>query len=134
RERVERTERKAPGLRFLSNVTGDWIGAEEATSADYWCRHLRGCVRFAPGVNRLLQDGGGPILLEVGPGNTLSSLARQQMPAGSGSAALASMRHPREQEDDRAHVLKALGGLWLSGGRIDWARLHAGQPRQRVPL
>jgi NAD(P)-dependent dehydrogenase (short-subunit alcohol dehydrogenase family)/acyl carrier protein len=56
------------------------------------------------------------------------------MPAGSGSAALASMRHPREQEDDRAHVLKALGGLWLSGGRIDWARLHAGQPRQRVPL
>jgi acyl transferase domain-containing protein len=134
RARVERTERRPPTLPFLSNVTGDWIRAEEATDPGYWSRHLRGCVRFAEGVKRLLAEKAGVTLVEVGPGNTLSALARQQVPVGGATAVIASLRHPKEAEDDRAFVLRALGRVWLAGTRVDWVALHAGGRRRRVPL
>ncbi len=131
---VERTERRSPTLPFLSNVSGDWIRAEEATDPGYWSRHLRGCVRFAEGLKRLLAEKAGVTLLEVGPGNTLSALARQQAPAGGATSVMASLRHPKEAEDDRAFILRALGRVWLAGARVDWTGLHAGERRRRVPL
>jgi acyl transferase domain-containing protein/acyl carrier protein len=133
RDRVQRTAPKPPQLPFLSNVTGEWITADEATDAGYWSRHLRGCVRFSSGLRRLQADKAGAILLEVGPGNTLSSLARQQL-ADAGTVVASSLRHPREREDDRAFVLKTAGRLWLSGARIDWAGLGDGEGHRRVPL
>jgi acyl transferase domain-containing protein/acyl carrier protein len=134
RDRVRQTAPRPPQLPFLSNVTGQWITDDEATSAEYWSRHLRGCVRFADGLRRLQEDRSGAILLEVGPGNTLASLARQQLVGGAEAAVVSSLRHPRETEDDRAFLLKAVGRVWLSGARIDWAGLGGGEPRRRVPL
>jgi phthiocerol/phenolphthiocerol synthesis type-I polyketide synthase E len=72
------------------------------------------------------------VLLEVGPGNTLVSLARQQ--GGDPPAAVAGLRHPRDGQDDRAFLLGALGRLWLAGVQVDWARVHAGDRRRRVVL
>ena len=132
REQVERTIRRPPQWPFLSNVSGTWIGAEEATDPGYWSRHLRGCVRFADGLATLQRDRAGIARLEVGPGNALATLARQQ-PAGSGTVAC-SLRHPRETENDRAFALRAVGRLWLSGVRIDWAGMADGERRRRVPL
>ena len=53
-----------------------WITPEEADSPEYWAGHVRQTVRFADGVAELMKD---PtrVLLEVGPGQTLSTLARQ---------------------------------------------------------
>ena len=132
-ERVRQTERHAPSIRFVSNVTGTWITDAEATSPEYWARHLRGTVRFSDGLRTLLAHESEPVLLEVGPGNTLASLARQHVP-GEGSTAVASLRHPREAHPDRAFLLKALGKLWLAGVNIDWARMHAGERRRRVEV
>jgi acyl transferase domain-containing protein/acyl carrier protein len=134
RARVEATERRTPQVPFVSNVTGEWTTAEEATAASYWSRHLRGCVRFADGLRRLQADRPGAVLLEVGPGSTLASLARQQLTAGSGSAVATSLRHPRETVDDRSFLLKAVGRLWLSGARVDWSGMSEGERRRRVPL
>ena len=120
-ERVRQTQRHKPKIRFVSNVTGTWITEAEAMDPEYWGRHLRGTVRFSDGVRTLLEHESEPILLEVGPGNTLASLARQHV-QGEGSAAVASLRHPREAHPDRAFLLRALGKLWLAGVKIDWAR------------
>jgi len=39
-----------PQIPFISNVTGTWITAADATDPNYWARHLRQGVRFAEGI------------------------------------------------------------------------------------
>ncbi len=133
-ERVRQTSRRPPKLSFVSNVTGTWITESDALRPEYWGEHVRRTVRFSDGVGTLLQHEGKPVLLEVGPGNTLASLARQQAPGETARTAVASLRHPRESQPDRAVLLGALGRLWLAGVRVDWARVHSGQARRRVVM
>lgn len=65
-----------PQIPLISNVTGTWLTDEEATDPQYWGRHLRQTVRFADGLKELRAEPGS-FLLEIGPGETLSSLSRQ---------------------------------------------------------
>ncbi len=72
---------RPPEVPFVSNLTGTWILPEEATSADYWARHLRRTVRFSDGLSELGREEK-LVLLEVGPGQSLTGLARQHPAAG----------------------------------------------------
>ena len=74
---LARIELRAPRLPYLSNLTGTWIGPDEATDPAYWTEHLRRPVRFDDGVEALLAE---PdlLLLEVGPGSALSAAVRQR--------------------------------------------------------
>ncbi|MFY9825408.1 MAG: amino acid adenylation domain-containing protein, partial [Thermoanaerobaculia bacterium] len=132
-EQVRRVRLEPPRLPFLSNVTGTWIRPEEATDPAYWARQLRQAVRFADGVALLLAE---PhrILLEVGPGNTLSTLARQHPAAGPGHAMISTLRHPKQPDPDPAVLLQAVARFWLAGGEIDWAGFWAGERRRRLAL
>ncbi len=94
-----------PQMPFVSNVSGDWITAKEATSPDYWARHLRQTVRFADGLHALLAEPG-QALLEVGPGQTLSALAKSQVDGGEPAAILSSLRHPQIRQSDEEFALK----------------------------
>ena len=69
----------APTLPFVSNLTGDWITAAEATDPEYWVRHLRGTVRFTHGLATLLGKDE-VALLEVGPGRTRASILGTSRP------------------------------------------------------
>lgn len=122
-----------PDRPFVSNVTGNWIDAASATDASYWGRHLREPVRFADGLAAVLENPD-RVLLEVGPGRTLSSLVRQHPRCGSQRTTVPSMRHPAEAREDRQCLLDALGRLWAAGVRIDWDAFHANESRRRVPL
>jgi phthiocerol/phenolphthiocerol synthesis type-I polyketide synthase E len=124
---------RAPQIPYLSNVTGRWIREEEATDPGYWVRHLRGAVRFGDGLGELLQDAR-RVLLEVGPGQTLVSLARQHSGRGAGRVLLTSLRHPKEEQPDQAFLLRTLGQLWIAGVGVDWKRFYEGESRRRVPL
>jgi acyl transferase domain-containing protein/acyl carrier protein len=130
---VERFHLAPPLIPFISNVTGTWIKTEEATSPDYWVRHLRQTVRFGAGVRELLKE---PerVLLEVGPGRTLSTLAKPQRQHPETQIVLASTRHPLDSTSDHSFLLTTLGELWLSGVEIDWSGLHRGERRNRVAL
>jgi acyl transferase domain-containing protein/acyl carrier protein len=131
--RVARAGPKPPAMPFLSNVTGTWITDAQATDPRYWAQHLRQAVRFSDGVKRL-REKENPVLLEVGPGNTLTALARQQLDGQEPVVAVASLRHPKDGQNDRAFLLNALGKLWLAGVAIDYARVHRGSHRRRIPL
>ncbi len=123
-----------PLLRYISNLTGDWVRASETTDTEFWLRHLRSPVRFADGARRLLAQ---PrvAFVEVGPGHTLSGLVRQMPEWSTGHFACSTLPHPRdEQADDYHHLLSALGGLWLEGVAVDWRGLHGPDARRRVPL
>jgi acyl transferase domain-containing protein len=129
---VERTPRRRPELRYVSNVTGRWIDPDEALDPDYYVRQLRGTVHFAEGVQTLMADAGS-VLLEVGPGQALTSLVRQQDPAGSQVDALSSLGSTRDS-DDLEVLVDALGQLWTRGVAVDWPAFHAGERRRKVAL
>lgn len=121
-----------PQLPIASNLTGDWLTPEQATDPDYWVRHLRQPVQFSAGLSKLLAD---PdlILLEVGPGRTLATLARMQ-PEAKSRPILASQHHPGESTNDKVFMLGILGRLWEHGVPVDWPGLHGGRVLHRMPL
>jgi acyl transferase domain-containing protein len=130
-ELVGRARPQPPQLPFISNVTGTWITEAEATSVEYWARHLRQTVRFADGIAELSKEPD-RILLEVGPGQTLGSLAKQQS-APAERLIISSTRHPNAQQPDAEFLLTTLGRLWLAGVSIDWSKFHE-HGRRRVAL
>ena len=128
---VQRITLKPPQIPYLSNVTGTWITAAEPIDPGYWAAHLRQTVRFAEGVRELLKEPD-RILLEVGPGQTLSTLAKQ-LPGG--GVVLASLHKPhRSTAGDLPILLTTLGRLWLPGVPIAWPGFYAYERRLRVPL
>ena len=127
-----------PRIPIVSNVTGTWLTPAESTDPAYWARHLTGPVRFAEGVTTLWKNPA-RVLLEVGPGFGLSTLALQ-LPSGGGGEgeserlAVPSMRNPSDPRPDDAFLLETLGRLWLAGLTIDWAGFYADEKRRRVRL
>ncbi|WNG36170.1 SDR family oxidoreductase [Archangium violaceum] len=131
-ERVRLVKLNPPKIPFISNVTGTWIEPSQATNPAYWASHLRQAVRFADGMKTLAQKPQ-QVLLEVGPGNTLATLTRQQ-PGQAERIVLSSTRHPREQASDEIVLLGTLGRLWLNGVSPDWSGFYARERRRRIPL
>ncbi|MEA5617545.1 SDR family NAD(P)-dependent oxidoreductase [Cronbergia sp. UHCC 0137] len=121
---------KTPKIPFISNVTGTWITPEQATDPHYWGNHLRQPVQFATGIKTLLTESQ-QILLEVGAGRTLATLAKQQTNT---HTILSSLRHAQDTQSDVAFLLQTLGQLWLAGVSIDWENFHTQEQRQRLPL
>jgi amino acid adenylation domain-containing protein len=130
---VRKVRLAPPSPPLLSNLTGTWMRPEEATDSTYWARQLRGTVRFAEGLAHLLAE---PqrILLEAGPGDTLSSFAREHPARRPEQAVIPSLRHPKSAEEDTAVLLRAVARLWLSGGNFDWEAFSAAEERRRVSL
>jgi acyl transferase domain-containing protein/SAM-dependent methyltransferase len=132
---VQTINLQPPQIPYLSNVTGTWITTEQATNPSYWTQHLCQPVRFADGLQQLWKQHS-PILLEVGAGQALSSLARQCLDniAGDNLVVLSSLRYAYEQQSDIAFILNTLGQLWLEGVKIDWSGFHTHERRYRLPL
>ncbi|MEU5365874.1 beta-ketoacyl synthase N-terminal-like domain-containing protein [Streptomyces sp. NPDC005925] len=122
----------APALPFVSNLSGTWITGEEATSPDYWVRHLRGRVRFHEGLMTLAETG--PLaLVEVGPGTALATLARQN-PGTAGNLVVGSLPAPGRPAPADRTVTEALARLWLAGTEPDWTGYWRHDPRGRAEL
>ncbi len=132
RELLAGFELRPPEIPYISNVTGTWIRPEEATDPEYWLRHLTGRVLFGDGLGRLLETGS--VLLEVGPGQSLTSFAKQH-PASDSRRALtfATLRSAYNVQPDRTFLLATLGRLWMAGVPIDWGATHVNR-RRRIPL
>jgi acyl transferase domain-containing protein len=133
--RVRAIELRPPEVPCISNVTGTWLGVDEATDPTYWGRHLRETVRFAAGLG-VLWKGRGHLFLEVGPGQSLSSFALQHPAAAERSdrVAIPSIRPRYDRRPDDVVLVEGLARLWLAGARIDWQRLYPGERRRRLPL
>src|SRR5262249_48954334 len=103
----------APTVPYISNVTGTWITPEQATDPAYWAQHMCQTVRFADGVEHLLQESA-YLLLEVGPGQALGSFVRQH-PACDRErmqlifATLPAAREHHAGKSEQAALLHALG-------------------------
>ncbi|MGF6176133.1 amino acid adenylation domain-containing protein [Ensifer sp. 4252] len=104
---------------YISCVTGGWQTIDQGMSPDYWAKHCRAAVRFSDGLATLC-DGRKPVLLEVGPGRTLSVFAAQTLARDAITAVVQSL-----PEHDRAYaagetLAEAHGKLWMSGCDLNW--------------
>jgi len=123
---------REPETPWISNVNGQFITAADATSLEYWVRHLRSAVRFSDGIATLAADG--PcVFVECGPGTALSPLIRQH-PAAK-ECECVSLFPPAKAEgaEEYKTLLLSIGKLWAAGVSLDWGKLHRA-PRRRVPL
>jgi acyl transferase domain-containing protein len=133
REFLDGIRLSPPQIPYISNITGTWITAQQATDPDYWVSHLRNTVHFSAGVAELLNVPG-RILLEVGPGTSLAGITNRHPDRESGHLIVSSMRHPRDDKRDMSCLLDALGKLWMSGIDIDWDSFYANEQRRRIAL
>jgi len=132
-EETRQIQYQPPHIPFISSVTGAWITDAEATDPAYWVRHLRQPVQFDAGLRVALRDSG-RILLEVGPGRTLASLAQRHPARQEEVPVLSLLRNTNEQLSEAACNLQALGRVWLAGVDPDWHSFHKYEPRARLPL
>ncbi|MBE0457051.1 type I polyketide synthase [Pseudoalteromonas prydzensis] len=131
---IERMPRQVPRIAFISNVTGTWISNEQAIDPQYWAAHLTQAVRFSDGLRTIVNSSAAlngvansleqPILLEVGPSNTLSQLAGRDPVVKQNSHSVTSLPHPRKQAHTAEHFALALGRLWVAGAAINWHALY----------
>ncbi|HEX9727598.1 MAG TPA: aminotransferase class III-fold pyridoxal phosphate-dependent enzyme, partial [Gemmatimonadales bacterium] len=122
-----------PTVPYLSNLTGTWVPMDAAPTADYWVDHLRHTVLFSDGLEQLFADST-RVLLEVGPGQTLTTFARQHPARPAECVAVASLPHPKETVSDATACRSAIGRLWLHGVAIDWGAVDPVETARRVPL
>jgi acyl transferase domain-containing protein/thioesterase domain-containing protein/acyl carrier protein len=130
---VAKKQLRAPQIPLISNVTGTWLAKKEATDPHYWARHFRQTVRFHEGLTLLQSDPDG-YLLEIGPGETLTMLARQNGGRDARLKIFPCLPRPGGKSDDVAATLSALGHLWVNGAAVDWTGFHAHEKLHRIPL
>jgi phthiocerol/phenolphthiocerol synthesis type-I polyketide synthase E len=130
---ISRLTLREPQIALLSNVTGNWMSAGEAANPATWARQIRATVRFSDELDVLLADPS-RVVVEVGPGGSLSASAMRHPRWSSGHRAVRLMRHQAQNRSDHDAFLLALGQLWAAGIDVDWTPRLAGHRPQLVSL
>ncbi|MEO0836509.1 MAG: type I polyketide synthase [Cyanobacteria bacterium J06642_3] len=130
-EIVKQVKLHPPRIPFISNITGTWITDAQATDPEYWGQQIRPTVQFAKGVETITSESE-RILLEVGAGRALTTLAKQIHPQ---STILQSLPHIKQKQNqsDRAFLLRTCSQLWLAGVDFNWSNFYPQKP-SRIPL
>ncbi len=121
---------RPPRIPYVTNVTGTWITDAQATSVRHWVDHTRDTVRFADGITALW-DRLRPVLVEIGPGDTLTKLATGRL-TDEAPVTVTTMRHAKAGASDGFVLAEALGRLWSAG--VDSALPPVPGAPRRVPL
>jgi len=113
-------------LPVASNLTGGWLGQAQMKDGQYWTKHMRGTVLWRENAERLVSQWRPAIVLEVGPGNVLSTLTSKCVqPHGHKPDFVQAMRHAKAKgTHDVEALLGALGKLWEAGCPVNWDQLH----------
>jgi acyl transferase domain-containing protein/acyl carrier protein len=126
-------ELSAPRIPLVSNVTGELLTDEQATSPAYWASHVRAAVRFSEGVATLATLGA-TRYLELGPDGVLTALAQAALDDGGASSAPAFAAALRRDRGEPATLLSALARIYVDGAAIEWRRLFEDTGATRVDL
>jgi acyl transferase domain-containing protein len=124
------TPRRPPSIPLVSNVTGALLAPADAVDPRHWGRHLTHPVQLAGGIRTLI-DGGHNLFVEIGPGQTLSSVVNQAA-AGAPLVTVQTLPAVRDPRSDRAVWLQGLGRAWTCGAEPDWVALAAPDRPARV--
>jgi acyl transferase domain-containing protein/aryl carrier-like protein len=122
---------RAAAVPLFSSVTGRAVDGREL-GPEYWWHNVRRTVRFADGVERVIEHGCDNVI-ELGAHPVLAAaVAECYATRGKNVTLLPSLRR---QEVERQRMLQSLAGLYALGQPIEWGALQS-QPRRfvRLPL
>ncbi|MCU7694196.1 polyketide synthase [Haoranjiania flava] len=111
-----------PYIPVVSTVTGTWLKDEEAMDPVYWAAHVRSCVNFSKAIQTLEAEWQ-PVYLELGPGTTAATLAKQH-DRDIRARAFSALDMNDNAENEIVSVQSALGELWSSGVHINWRAVY----------
>src|SRR6185437_4765171 len=113
---IESLPRQAPSIPIVSNRDGTELTAAQAMSGEYCADHLVQPVRFAQSVGYCAEHGI-DVYLELGAGQTLGGLVRQNL-TGGGALVLGTLParwSAGARPDEAAELLACYGRLWQAG-------------------
>ena len=123
----------APRIPIFSTATGQRLTDAQATDPEYWATQLRKPVLFSRALLGALAEHDGAVLLELGPRESLCTLARQHaVPGKPAPAAVASLGDAPASEVQR--LMLADAQLWTSGIATTTACAAPADGRRRVAL
>ncbi|HEY1918715.1 MAG TPA: SDR family NAD(P)-dependent oxidoreductase [Streptosporangiaceae bacterium] len=123
--------RSAPTVPIVSNHTGGALTAEQAAGGGYWGEHLTGPVRFRDSIAYCL-DQGADVFVELGAGQTLGSLVRQNLVGTQVSGVLGTLPSAwagGDLPDARRELLTTCARLWEAGVSVNWPATQSGGGR-----
>ena len=132
KERLASMTLHTPAIPCISNLTGEILTDAQAINPEYWVRHMRETVQFAQCLETL-HSFNEIACIEIGPGNTLTTLAKQQQGIVAQMPTFQSVRHPKHQGEDETEFFTAVGRLWSIGYDVPWGKLHDGEELGIVP-
>ncbi|WP_245949279.1 polyketide synthase [Echinicola strongylocentroti] len=132
KEEIKKCSLQAPQLPIYSTVTSQRLTETEATSAEYWTEHLRKTVLFSPTIETLMDIWPTGILLEIGPGNVLSSLVKQH--PSSKKATVINSLNRQSDSHEYSTLLHSMGEILDQGLHVDWGKFYYGQKRIRLDV
>ncbi|MBB6000812.1 type I polyketide synthase [Streptomonospora salina] len=116
--------RPADGPALVSGVTGRVAGPDELADPQYWAHQARHAVRFADCLDTL-HDYGTGVYCELGPGGSLSAMAREAAEARGGASEAAFVAGIRPGGEERAAAEYA-AALHVNGVGLDRHAVWAG--------
>ena len=130
-----------PSLPFVSNLSGETVGAGEELDATYWRRQMRAPVAFRACVETLAGLGVDAVV-EIGPHAVLGPMVSMAWPDTGGvaePAVVSSLRRPATGEEPPAPgsgggFVEAVAGAYEAGLPIRFEGLFAGEGRRRIGL
>ncbi|WP_168426693.1 type I polyketide synthase [Erwinia amylovora] len=120
REALQRVSFSAPRVPVISTLTGCEGSYEQFNQPDYWIRQMREPVAFAAAVKCAASRAENLCFIEVGPGQTLKTLASQN----THHPCINLMPHPAEVENAEKVLATAFGQLWECGVDIQWQNMN----------
>jgi acyl transferase domain-containing protein/acyl-coenzyme A synthetase/AMP-(fatty) acid ligase/acyl carrier protein len=116
----------AAQIPVTSNLTGGWLTLGHLKDGTYWTKHMRNGVMWKDNAEKLMKQWTPSIVLEVGPGNSLSTLTKKCIIKGTTAPViLQAMRHPKSTGvHDVAAFMGMLGQLWEAGCDVNWQALY----------
>jgi amino acid adenylation domain-containing protein len=123
-----------PKIPFFSTLNVDWLSDENYSDADYWGCHMRSPVRFSEAISKLTAEDTKTIFLEIGPRNTLTTLARQSNSQGHQHVFINCLSDSPSDEIEHSCLIKMLGSVWCHGVEIDWHNYYSTELRNKVSI
>jgi len=128
---------RPPTIPYVATLSGSWADGD-VVEHTYWSRQIRSTVRFADGLRAFAASpvvGPRALLVEVGPGRSLSTFAAQTASTeGWEWDTVPTLPAPDELRTDAETVLGTLARAWEHGAAVDWGAFHRLETRRRVSL
>ncbi|MGW3572548.1 acyltransferase domain-containing protein, partial [Streptomyces sp. NPDC000941] len=130
---LKNTPHHPPHTPIITNTTGTHLTPQQAQNPHHWAHQITTTVHYTQTITTATHNTPHPILLEIGPGNTFTTLARHT--THNTTPTLTSLPHPKDPRTPTQTITHTLGQLWQHGTTPNWNN-HNPQTQhpQHIPL